>query len=193
MNWRIGFILGCIGIALVFLLWRPFSADRSGIEGLDPQDLQPDFVAEGLFTRIYASSGDLQHQVESVRMAHYSILNLTELTEPVYITTIAHDDGSHERWRVSADEGRYYDDERLVLERNVRIINEDNTSFVQAIETEYLTINTEQQIISTDQPVLIYGPQFEVRGNGLTARLDEQYLELNQHVQTVYYPERAAQ
>lgn len=193
MSWRIGFILGCIAVALLFLLWRPFSTDSTGGEGLDPQDLQPDFVAEGLFTRIYAASGDLQHQVESVRMAHYSILNLTELTEPVYITTIVHDDGASERWRVSANEGRYYDDERLVLEHNVRIQNEDNTSFVQAIETEYLTIHTEQQTISTDQPVLIYGPQFEVRGNGLTARFEEQYLELNQHVQTVYYPERATQ
>lgn len=191
MNWRIGFILGCIGVALLFLFWRPFSGSPEDDLGLDPNELRPDFVAEGLFTRIFNPQGELQHRIESTRMAHFSIIGLTELADPVYITTIINDSGQPELWQLRADKGSYYDDERLILEDNVRITNEDGQSFVQAMETEYLTINTLTQVITTDRPVLIYGPQFEIRGQGMRANLEAQQLELTEHVQTIYHPERA--
>ncbi|RUO30599.1 LPS export ABC transporter periplasmic protein LptC [Aliidiomarina sedimenti] len=193
MNWRVSFILVSIAIALLFLFWRPFSEPEETLPQLDPAELQPDFVAEGLFTRIFNPDGELQHRIESTRMAHFSVIGLTELSNPVYITTIQRDDGVTELWQLRADRGNYYDDERLILEDNVRITNEDETSFIRAIETEYLTINTSTQVISTDHPVRIYGPQFEVQGQGMRTNLESQQLELTEHVQTVYFPERRSQ
>lgn len=193
MNWRVGFILGAIAVALLLLFWRPFSSTEVRQDGLDRSELQPDFVAEGLFTRIFNPEGELQHRIESTRMAHYSVIGLTELTRPIYITTIVDSDGDSQVWQLRADKGSYYNDERLVLEDNVRITNEGGESFVQVMETEYLLIHLATQEITTDQPVLIYGPQFEIRGRGLRANLEAQQLELTEHVQTTYYPERAAQ
>lgn len=193
MNWRIGLILAAIAVALLLLFWRPFSSSDVRSDALDPSELQPDFVAEGLFTRIFNPEGELQHRIESSRMAHYSVIGLTELTQPVYITTITDDQGVNQVWQLRADKGSYYNDERLVLEDNVRITNEDGDAFVQALETEYLLIHLPTQEITTDHPVLIYGPQLEIRGRGLRANLEAQQLELTEHVQTTYYPQRATQ
>lgn len=193
MNWRIGLILSTIALVLVFLFWRPFADDEDDEPVLDTEQLQPDFTAEGLFTRIFSAEGALQHRIESSHMAHYSVIGLTELTQPTYRSTIQLSDDRSEQWKVRADKGSYFDDDRLLLEDNVRITNEDGQSYIQAIETDSLTINTLTQEITTDAMVLIYGPQFEVRGQGMRANLELQQLELNQHVETLYYPQRGDQ
>lgn len=193
MNWRIGLILSTIVLVLVFLFWRPFADDEDDEPVLDTEQLQPDFTAEGLFTRIFSAEGTLQHRIESSRMAHYSVIGLTELTQPTYRSTIQLSDDRSEQWKVRADKGSYFDDDRLLLEDNVRITNEDGQSYIQAIETDSLTINTLTQEITTDAMVLIYGPLFEMRGQGMRANLESQQLELNQHVETLYYPQRGDQ
>ncbi|MGX5913152.1 LPS export ABC transporter periplasmic protein LptC [Aliidiomarina sp. Khilg15.8] len=193
MNWRIALILSTLAVVLVLLFWRPFADKEEDQPLLDTEQLQPDFIAEGLFTRIFSAEGDLQHRIESTRMAHYSVIGLTELTQPTYRSTITLSNGSTEQWHVRADKGSYFDDDRLLLEDNVRITNEDGRSYIQAIETDSLTIDTLTQVISTDDMVLIYGPQFEVSGQGMRANLESQQLELSQHVQTIYYPQRSLQ
>jgi lipopolysaccharide export system protein LptC len=193
VNWRIGLILTTLALVLVFLFWRPFSDGVDDEPVLDTEQLQPDFTAEGLFTRIFSAEGTLQHRIESTRMAHYSVIGLTELTQPTYHSTIELSDGGTEQWHVRADKGSYFEDDRLLLEDNVRITNEDGRSYIQAIETDSLTIDTVTQVISTDDMVLIYGPQFEVRGQGMRANLESQQLELSQHVETLYYPQRDRQ
>lgn len=188
MNWRVTLILGLIAITLLVLFWRPFSDTDIDTPSIDPNELQPDFIAEGLFTRIFDGDGQLQQRIESTRMAHYSVIGLTELVSPVYISSIQRSDEQAEVWQVRADHGRYYDDDRLLLEDNVRITNEDESSYIRAIETDYLVINTVSREITTDHPVRIYGPQFEVQGQGMRANLESQQLELTDHVQTIYAP-----
>lgn len=193
MNWRIGVILAAIAVTLILLLWRPFSSTETASEGFDPAELQPDFVAEGLFTKLFNPAGELQHRIESRRMAHFSVIGLTELAEPRYITTIVNDDGQTEVWQLVADEGRYHNDERLELLNNVRITNVEGNAFIHALETDYLHIELTTQEITTDYPVRAYGPQFEVRGHGLRANLEAQQVELLNHVQTIYYPQTSTQ
>lgn len=192
MNWRIGVILTTIAIALLLLLWRPFTSDIPVTSGFDPAELQPDFVAEGLFTKLFNPTGELQHRIESRRMAHYSVIGLTELAEPLYITTVTTQDGQTQVWQLVANEGRYHNDERLELIDNVRITNVDGTAFLQALETDYLHIQLDTQDITSDYSVHAYGPQFEVRGQGLRANFEAQQVELINHVQTIYYPHSPA-
>ena len=189
MNWRIGVILTAITVALVLLLWRPFSSEEPDTDHFDPTQLQPDFVAEGLFTKLFNPAGEIQHRIESRRMAHYSVIGLTELAEPLYITTAINNDGQTQVWQLVADEGRYHNDERLELIDNVRITNIDGSAFLHAVETDYLHIHLDTQDITSDYPVRAYGPQFEVRGQGLRANLEAQQVELINHVQTIYYPQ----
>lgn len=193
MNWRIWTILAAIGVALVLLFWRPFSGPAPTSDLFDPSELQPDFVAEGLFTKLFNPAGELQHRIESRRMAHFSVIGLTELSEPKYITTLTDSDGQVQVWQLVADSGRYHNDERLELLDNVRITNVQGNAFINAIETDYLMIHLDTQDITTDHPVLAHGPQFEVRGQGLRANLEAQQLELINHVQTTYYPQRDPQ
>lgn len=192
MNWRLGFIIAALAVALIVLFWRPFSSPEPAEGVLDPTELQPDFVAEGLFTKLFNPAGELQHRIESIRMAHFSAIGLTELTEPRYITTIVDDEGNSQVWQLTADKGTYHNDERLELNDNVRITNIEGNAFIEALETEYLLIYLNTQEITTDRPVLVYGPQFQIRGQGLRANLEAQQLELINHVQTTYYPQRAA-
>lgn len=192
MNWRIVFILLTISIALALLFWRPFATEQRQTPELDPEQLQPDFIAEGLFSRIFSADGELQHRIDSRLMAHYSVIGLTELTEPVYLTTIMRDD-QPERWQVTANKGSFYDDQRLILENNVQIQSLTEDNFIQTVETEYLVIDTQRQLISSNQPVLITGRHIVVQGQGLQVDLNAQQLELTKHVKTIYYPKRTDQ
>ncbi|CAB0150541.1 Lipopolysaccharide export system protein LptC [Pseudidiomarina piscicola] len=183
MNRQLSWILATLFILGALLIWRPFSDDE--IVATDPQfrEIPPDFIAEGLATRVYNSDGQLEHRINATKMTHYSPIGLTELDRPVYQVR---PDGKQETWQVIAEQGSFYDDKTLVLERNIVVTHLAADDFLERVETSYLTIDTLAETMITDQPVAIFGKNFLVRGNGMIADLRAETLELNEHVQTTY-------
>lgn len=185
MNYRISFILLILFSVGILLIWRPFSdgsdtdnTTRSGV-------MSPDFTATGLKTRLFETGGSLAHQLDAQRMAHYVQIGLTELQAPVYSVFT---DNNQATWQISAEQGTFYDDQTLILERDVEIVALQPDTAIQRVVTEYLVIDMAAETMRTDSPVSLFGPGLAIQGNGLKADLYAERMELNQHVKTVFEP-----
>lgn len=183
MNRTITWLIGMLFVGGALLIWRPFGTANDGDETPGYRAIQPDFTAEGLVLRVFGEDGQLVHRISAAAMTHYSPIKLTELDAPVY-QVVGSDPNN--QWEVVAEAGSFYDDKNLVLERSVRISHLGPGDFIERAETSYLIIDTTLETMETDQAVTIFGRDFTVRGEGLSADLSAQTLELTKHVQTIY-------
>lgn len=191
MNQRTLFVIALIGCLAIILLWQPWQRSTPAPDVQVTEHTLPDFTAENLVTRIFAPNGRLLHRIHASYMAHFSQQNLTELQEPVYITQLENQpESAGETWQVKANQGRFYNEEKLELLTQVEVTNLSNIGYIQQIETDYLAIDLQTQQMYTDAAVIIRGSQFLVRGIGLVADLETHQLELKQHVETIYYPQQ---
>ncbi|RZQ56122.1 LPS export ABC transporter periplasmic protein LptC [Pseudidiomarina tainanensis] len=183
MNRNILVIIGIIFLAAAMLIWRPFDDSVSTEEQQGYREIKPDFTAKGLIVRVYGEQGELAHKIAAEQMTHYSPIGLTELMAPTYIVQL---DNNGPMWQVEAEQGSFYADKTLVLERNIEMTSLSAEEFVERIETSYLTINTREELVITEQPVLIIGRDFTAKGEGMRADLRAQTLEMTKHVETIY-------
>ncbi|SFR46804.1 lipopolysaccharide export system protein LptC [Pseudidiomarina maritima] len=183
MNRNILVIIGIIFLAAAVLIWRPFDDSVSTEEQQGYREIKPDFTAKGLIVRVYGEQGELAHKIAAEQMTHYSPIGLTELMAPTYIVQL---DNNGPMWQVEAEQGSFYADKTLVLERNIEMTSLSAEEFVERIETSYLTINTREELVITEQPVLIIGRDFTAKGEGMRADLRAQTLEMTKHVETIY-------
>lgn len=189
MNRQLSWILAILFVLGALLIWRPFDDAETTADNPEFREIPPDFIAEGLVTRVYNTEGELVHRINAAKMTHYSPIGLTELAAPEYSVQAK---GQAAQWRVVAEQGSFYDDKTLVLERDIIISRLDDSDYLERIETSYLTIDTIAETMITDEPVAIFGENFEVRGNGMKADLRAETLELNEHVQTIFVVQRKA-
>jgi len=183
VNRNILVIIGIIFLAAAVLIWRPFDDSVSTEEQQGYREIKPDFTAKGLIVRVYGEQGELAHKIAAEQMTHYSPIGLTELMAPTYIVQL---DNNGPMWQVEAEQGSFYADKTLVLERNIEMTSLSAEEFVERIETSYLTINTREELVITEQPVLIIGRNFTAKGEGMRADLRAQTLEMTKHVETIY-------
>jgi lipopolysaccharide export system protein LptC len=183
VNRNILVIIGIIFLAAAMLIWRPFDDSVSTEEQQGYREIKPDFTAKGLIVRVYGEQGELAHKIAAEQMTHYSPIGLTELMAPTYIVQL---DNNGPMWQVEAEQGSFYADKTLVLERNIEMTSLSAEEFVERIETSYLTINTREELVITEQPVLIIGRDFTAKGEGMRADLRAQTLEMTKHVETIY-------
>ncbi|MFU8784390.1 LPS export ABC transporter periplasmic protein LptC [Aliidiomarina sp.] len=192
MNRRSLIILAIVAAAIGIFLWNVFHEPERADTGDASEQLIPDFTAIGLETKVFESDGRLAQQIRAERMAHFSALNLTELTNPQYVNFLPEERANANEtgtiWEVSADHGRYYEGERLELEANVIILNRSNTGYINEITTDFINIDLPTRTMHTDAAVVIQGQQFTVRGNGMRVDLEAQQMELIHHVETIYRP-----
>jgi|TARA_B100000700_G_scaffold64232_1_gene70854 lipopolysaccharide export system protein LptC len=182
---RVALLLLVLFGAVIILLWRPFQPSDGDDANVQTRKMTPDFTASGLKTRLYESGGRLAHQVTAEHMSHYIQIGLTELSNPVYSV---YTDERQATWQVSAEQGTLYDDQTLILERNVEILALQPDTSIKRVNTEYLVIDIPAETMNTDYPVTISGPQIAVQGHGLNADLYAETMELKRHVKTVFNP-----
>jgi lipopolysaccharide export system protein LptC len=182
---RIGYSLAFIFTAVVLLyLSILFGEDEEIPSSSEDSPLVPNYQAVNLNSRLYDKSGKLSHEVAAQKMEHYQELGFAVFDSPVY--TLYLDDG--EPWQISASEGTLYNNNRIQLEKNVKIVNLRTQEFVREITTEYIEINLEDKTLQSDQLVNISGPDYRVTSLGLIGNLTTQQYELKEHVQTIFYP-----
>lgn len=192
MNRRSLIIALLLVLLAASLLFRAFYTSHEAEPISSTDQLIPDFTAIGLETRVFESDGRLAQQIRADKMAHFSALNLTELTNPLYINFLPENRVNTNEtgaiWEVSALTGRFYEGQRLELENNVVILNRSNVGYVEQITTDFITIDLPSRTMFTDSPVTIQGRLFTVSGNGMRVDLEAQQMELIHHVETIYYP-----
>jgi lipopolysaccharide export system protein LptC len=146
---------------------------------------QPTYKAINLRSALYDENGELTHRIFASEMEHYEQLGFVFFRQPQY--TLYTSD-SEQPWRLTADEGTLYDDNRIQLEQNVVIQSLSDTSFVKTITTDFIQINLDTKLMTSDQAVIIVGEEYQVQSNGFDGNLNTKQYELKQHVKTVYSP-----
>jgi len=178
MNIRLIILL--VFLAVSFLWWLPTldNNDSGSQEALS--DLIPEYTATFLHQELFNDEGNLEQEVFSHKMEHYADLALTHFKQPEFI--IYQDNKPF--WRISAKIGNMQDG-LLLLENTVNMIQVSDNDLVNSITTEYLEINLNTNIVSTDNDIKIQGKNVTVEGKGLTADLERGTLSLVNHVKTI--------
>lgn len=125
------------------------------------------------------------YTLKAKRMDHFNDSDVSNLSEPVFVFPQA--DGN---WQVSAKNGEIDDaHNHLVLKNNVvmqQLATEGNTQATIRLETNSLSIDTREQLASTDSPVKIYHHQLELQSQGMRFDNLKGKLELLADVEGVY-------
>ena len=177
MKFRLFVLLSFLLITLLW--WLPtFNEPTSEQPNLE-QDITPEFTAKLLHQEIYDENGNIEQEVFSQKMEHYSELALTHFKQPEFI--IYQDDKPH--WRLSAKVGDLQDNS-LILDDDVVMLQIIDNALVNKITTEYIKINLKTNIVISDKPITIEGKSMFIQGQGLTANLNQGTIKLTDHVQT---------
>lgn len=147
------------------------------------QEVLPEFIAESLSSKIYNDEGKLTYVIKADRMEHYTDLGVTHFEKPQYSL---YPKDSQATWKVSANEGTLYKNNRVLLESRVLILSNDKTSLLQEVHGKYLELDLNSNILSSEQTILIQGKGFNMYGSGLIVDLNTDQMTLTEHVQTIY-------
>lgn len=173
-------LLVVLGFIIISLLWWIPNFDSNQPQSSSPNtDILPEFTAQGLHQEIYDPQGNLHREVFSKTMEHYSELSLTHFEQPEFI--LYQEQTPH--WRISAQTGNMQDD-KLVLDQKVVMLQIINNNLVKKITTEYLEIDLNNNLVTTDKKINIEGTNVWIEGQGLVADLNLGIIKLNNHVQT---------
>ena len=147
----------------------------------------PNYQASKMRSTLYNKSGQINHQVFAQKMESFDLLGFTLFKKPEYLLFAQ----SMHPWKVDAQEGTLYEDQRIQFETNVEIISLDEEGYIQVIRTNFVEVNLAAKTMYSDQAVEIVGPNYVINSNGFTASLETQKYELLDHVKTVYQPSTA--
>jgi len=172
------FIFSAISYSV--LQWH--QANNKPSESVD-QNVLPDFIAETLNSEVFNEQGNLSYIIDANRMEHYAKIEVTHFEFPKYTL---YPKNSITPWKISANEGTLYNNNRVKLENRVTLVATDQNSLIQEIHGRYLELDLNTNIISSEQTIYIKGKGFTMYGSGLIVDLNTKQMTLTQHVQTTY-------
>ncbi|NVK25780.1 MAG: LPS export ABC transporter periplasmic protein LptC [Gammaproteobacteria bacterium] len=178
MKYRLFILFSFLVITLIW--WLPTIYDNNEQQNTDTyQDIEPEFTAKLLHQEIYDEDGNINQEVFSQSMEHYSELTLTHFKQPEFIIY----QNNKPYWRLSARIGNLQNN-ALILDENVTMLQIVDNTLVNKISTEYIEINLKTNIVKSDKPITIEGKNVFIQGQGLTANLNQGTIKLTDHVQT---------
>ncbi|MEW6990281.1 LPS export ABC transporter periplasmic protein LptC [Colwelliaceae bacterium 6441] len=167
-------------ISYIALEWH--QSNKQEKSTVDSQ-VAPDFIAESLNSETYDKAGQLSYIIDADRMEHYSKLKITHFEFPKYTLYSKNTDSP---WKISANEGTLYNNNRVKLESRVALISTDKSSLIQEIHGKYLELDLNTHILSSKKKIEIKGIDFTMHGSGLIVDLNTKQVTLTKHEKTIY-------
>ncbi|GLX77925.1 hypothetical protein tinsulaeT_12650 [Thalassotalea insulae] len=167
-------------IAYSIIEWHRTSV---GEDTFIEDDITPDFIAESLNSETFNPQGELSYIIDAARMEHYASLAVTHFEFPKYTL---YPNNSDSPWKITANEGTLYNNNRVKLENRVTLVATDNTSLIQEINGKYLELDLKTNIISSNNKIEIKGKDFLMTGSGLIVDLNTKQVTLTNHEKTIY-------
>lgn len=172
-------------IIIATVLYSYIELADQPIKSTENAELVPDFVAYQLTRRNYDQDGYLSGEVVAAQMVHFEQLGQIQFEQPAYTLY----ENRLPRWQISSRQGVFYQDNKVILEHQVRLDNLFQDEMLKQVQTEQLELAVETQLLKTDLPVVVLGQNFVIHGSGLQADLIKQKLQLFKHQGTVYQHE----
>ena len=130
--------------------------------------------SEGINTILYDTQGNINYTLQAERQVHYND-DSTEFEKP--FIRLYQDGDSH--WSIAANSGRIPAVEttadgaleKIELLGDVQVYSLDDFGNRTLMSTEFLTLNTQAEILETDQPVSVVTSAFQLSSIGMIAKL----------------------
>ena len=154
-------------------------------EQLSPRPIDPrlQYRIESMQLDVLDSSGNRQVRIRAPLLLDAGEGQPTRLRDPV--VTAAH---GGRQWRITAERARVdRDADRIVLERNVRVVVQQDNSPTE-LRTSRLIVEIGPRRIHSSEAVTITRPGLELSGRGLSADLEQETYELHHNVQALKTP-----
>lgn len=175
-------LLFILALALSLPSW--LSKEEVKVDSQTEEAWVPNYQASKMRSTLYDKLGQINHQVFAQKMENFDLLGFTLFKQPEYLLFAQ----SLHPWRVNAQEGTLYEDQRIQFETDVEITSLDKQGYIKVIRTNFVEVNLADKTMYSDQAVEIIGPNYVIKSNGFTASLETQRYELLDHVKTVYQP-----
>ena len=173
---RIGLIIvpGIIAIALFVGINSFDTLSNEADAPITNSSLEFNAYSEGINTILYDTQGNINYTLQAERQVHYND-DSTEFEKP-FIRL--YQDGDS-RWSIAANSGRIPAVEMTadgVLEKiellgDVQVYSLDDFGNRTLMSTEFLTLNTQAEILETDQPVSVVTSALQLSSIGMIAKL----------------------
>lgn len=144
-----------------------------------------EYVAHDLTRVVYGEDGNKIQTLSAKKMTYYESESRAEFVSPLLVLE-AKDSNSKGKWRISANSGTLFDNEKLLLEQKVNAVNLIESDYIDRITSEYFRINIKDSTMHTEQPVQMFGDGLKITGSGLVADLNQEKIDLITHAQTKY-------
>ena len=176
------FMLFILALALSLPGW--LAEEEVAVNSQTEEAWVPNYQASKMRSTLYDKLGQINHQVFAEKMENFDLLGFTLFKQPNYLLFAQ----SLHPWKIDAQEGTLYVEQRIQFETNVEITSLDKQGHIQVIRTNFVEVNLADKTMYSDQAVEIVGPNYVINSNGFTASLETQRYELLDHVKTVYQP-----
>ena len=173
---RIGLIIvpGIIAIALFVGINSFDTLIKEADAPITNSSLDFNAYSEGINTILYDTQGNINYTLQAERQVHYNDLS-TEFEKP-FIRL--YQDGDS-RWSIAANSGRIPAVEttadgaleKIELLGDVQVYSLDDFGNRTLMSSEFLTLNTQAEILETDQPVSVVTSALQLSSIGMIAKL----------------------
>jgi lipopolysaccharide export system protein LptC len=152
---------------------------------------EPDYIVEHFSFVRMTEQGKPSYVVSGKRLAHRPLGDVSEVEQPVVKSMTP----GRPHMTVVANRGRiFHEEHRVDLLGNVDIQRPATpTSEALRVQTQALTVLTDEEIMKTDQPIHMQLGAATVRGTGMVANNVTQKLYLASRGQIVYPPRHRRQ
>ena len=182
-----------IFICVMTIMWaslddKPAPNHQPGLNDAE----RPAYVAVDLNRLVYDKSGNRVQKLTAQKMTYYQSTNRAEFDQPLLIVKSKRKNQDNNKantisqWRISANSGILYNNERLHLSQNVDAVNLNPAEYINSIEAQTIQMNIKDNILLSDNAVQINGDDVTMVGSGLVANLNDQQIELIKHAETIY-------
>lgn len=182
-------VVAVFTVAIFLYLQQTHQQSIESGQDEDMAELRYDAWSNGIRTVRYNIDGERDYVLEARRQVHY-VNNISEVELPA----IQLFEDARLRWQVSAESGRILGApdsasgiSQLELSDNVIVQYTDASGQDIVMNTEFLTIEADERVMYTNEPVSLEAPGFEQTATGLRANLREDSVDFFSNVQGRYY------
>jgi len=168
--------------------WLDFEVRNSMTEAANRERHDPDTVLHNFVTRQTGRSGAIETTVRARTMRRYMDDGSSEFERP----QIEHLDAKGGRMEVRSDRGRASGDQRtLEFEGHVTLRQGGTVKTPVTMETTYLKVLPQKNLVTTDQAVRFSSADTLVTGLGLDFYMNAQTVKIRSRVKVTYRPTRS--
>ncbi|OQX37443.1 MAG: LPS export ABC transporter periplasmic protein LptC [Oceanospirillales bacterium LUC14_002_19_P2] len=143
----------------------------------------PDFFSYNAHVREFDEKGQLKSDLTADSISHFPHNEITLLASPdlwSYSENAA-------PWHTVADTGRILPDgETVELKKNVVMTQMEGDTQKLRMDTDFLTIYSDQDFADTNRPVTIISPSGVMKANGMKAFYKRDFIQLKSRVRGVH-------